>query len=256
MPRRSGRPRAAAFRSSRGNIEWTEFHEKVRSIVPANDAQRALQAKIIDLVDDLAETRWLLTEQAASSIQTPFLLVVVLWLGIIFASFGLFAPRNWTVYSVIVPVRAFAVDGRLPHPRARPAVQRLHPHLGCAAAAFCCGKFTAEAPAGVSTVARLQSGPVEFHGRTPAVPVAMRILLVEDDPMIGKTLHAALQRDGYAVDWVKDGQAAKLALDTTDDAYALVLLDLGLPKKSGLELLREVRRARQQGARTDRHRQG
>jgi len=72
---------------------------------------------------------------------------------------------------------------------------------------------------------------------------AMRILLVEDDPMIGKTLHAALQREGYVVDWVKDGQAAKLALDTMDDAYALVLLDLGLPKKSGIELLREVRRA-------------
>jgi DNA-binding response OmpR family regulator len=71
----------------------------------------------------------------------------------------------------------------------------------------------------------------------------MRILLVEDDPMIGKTLYAALQQDGYAVDWVKDGQAARVALDTADDAYALVLLDLGLPKKSGLELLRDLRRA-------------
>ena len=70
----------------------------------------------------------------------------------------------------------------------------------------------------------------------------MRILLVEDDLMIGKTLLAALQRDGYSVDWVKDGQAARLALDTMGEAYALVLLDLGLPKKSGLELLREVRR--------------
>jgi two-component system response regulator QseB len=70
----------------------------------------------------------------------------------------------------------------------------------------------------------------------------MRILLVEDDPMIGKTLCAALQQDGYAVDWVKDGQAARLALDTAEDAYGLVLLDLGLPKKSGLELLRELRR--------------
>ena len=42
----------------------------------------------------------------------------------------------------------------------------------------------------------------------------MRILLVEDDPMIGKTLHAALQQERYTVDWVKDGQSAKLALDT------------------------------------------
>ena len=71
----------------------------------------------------------------------------------------------------------------------------------------------------------------------------MRILLVEDDLMIGKTLLAALQRDGYSVDWVKDGQGGRLALDTMGDAYALVLLDLGLPKKSGLDLLREVRRS-------------
>lgn len=71
----------------------------------------------------------------------------------------------------------------------------------------------------------------------------MRILLVEDDPMIGKTLYAALQQDGHAVDWVKDGQAGRLALDTADGAYALMLLDLGLPRKSGLELLKEVRRA-------------
>ena len=71
----------------------------------------------------------------------------------------------------------------------------------------------------------------------------MRILLVEDDPMIGKTLHTALQQESYTVDWVQDGLAAKVALTTTDGAYALVLLDLGLPKKSGLELLREIRRA-------------
>jgi two-component system response regulator QseB len=71
----------------------------------------------------------------------------------------------------------------------------------------------------------------------------MRILLVEDDPMIGSTLKTALQQENYTVDWVRDGQAGKAALDTTGDAYALVLLDLGLPKKTGLDLLREVRRA-------------
>jgi len=71
----------------------------------------------------------------------------------------------------------------------------------------------------------------------------MRILLVEDDPMIGKTLQQALAQDGYAVDRVSDGVAARAALDAAQDSYALVLLDLGLPRKSGLELLRELRHA-------------
>jgi two-component system, OmpR family, response regulator len=70
----------------------------------------------------------------------------------------------------------------------------------------------------------------------------MRILLVEDDPMIGKTLQQALQQDGYAVDRVADGEAARAAIAGAGDGYALVLLDLGLPRKSGLELLRELRR--------------
>jgi len=70
----------------------------------------------------------------------------------------------------------------------------------------------------------------------------MRILLVEDDPMIGKTLQQALQQDGYAVDWVTDGEAGRVAIATSQDAYALVLLDLGLPRKGGLTLLRELRR--------------
>ena len=71
----------------------------------------------------------------------------------------------------------------------------------------------------------------------------MRILLVEDDPMIGKTLKAALSQDGYTVDWVMDGAAGKAAIDTAAGAYALVILDLGLPRKSGLDLLKELRRA-------------
>lgn len=70
----------------------------------------------------------------------------------------------------------------------------------------------------------------------------MRILLVEDDPMIGKTLQQALQQDGYAVDWVTDGEAGRVAITTAQDAYVLVLLDLGLPRKGGLALLRELRR--------------
>lgn len=64
----------------------------------------------------------------------------------------------------------------------------------------------------------------------------MRVLLVEDDPMIGDSLHKGLRMEGFTVDWVRDGSGAERALEVTD--YALVLLDLGLPRKDGLSVLR------------------
>jgi two-component system, OmpR family, response regulator QseB len=70
----------------------------------------------------------------------------------------------------------------------------------------------------------------------------VRLLLVEDDAMIGKSLQQGLTQDGYAVDWVRDGQAARLSLQ--DDGYALVLLDLSLPRLSGRELLLQLRERR------------
>lgn len=69
----------------------------------------------------------------------------------------------------------------------------------------------------------------------------MRILLVEDDALLGDGTKAGLAQAGFAVDWVKDGVAAELALQTT--GYAAVVLDLGLPRLSGLELLRRARAA-------------
>ena len=69
----------------------------------------------------------------------------------------------------------------------------------------------------------------------------MRLLLIEDDAMIGAGVRAALRQDGYVVDWVQDGAAAEAAL-AAEPAYALVLLDLGLPKKDGLALLEGMRR--------------
>jgi len=70
----------------------------------------------------------------------------------------------------------------------------------------------------------------------------MRLLLVEDDPMIGEALVELLHREHYAVDWVRDGIAANGALVSTP--YDLVILDLGLPKRDGLSVLRALRERR------------
>lgn len=67
----------------------------------------------------------------------------------------------------------------------------------------------------------------------------MRILLVEDDLMLGDGIHAGLKQMGYTIDWVKDGQAALTALH--NETFEAILLDIGLPKRTGLEVLRELR---------------
>ncbi|WP_020200939.1 response regulator transcription factor [Cupriavidus sp. WS] len=67
----------------------------------------------------------------------------------------------------------------------------------------------------------------------------MRVLLVEDDPMIGEAIQGALKDASYAADWVKDGQTALATLGSQH--YDLVLLDLGLPGKDGLAVLTSIR---------------
>lgn len=69
--------------------------------------------------------------------------------------------------------------------------------------------------------------------------LAMRILLVEDDDLIGSGLEMSLIQAGYHVDWKRDGYDASMALAT--DNFALMILDLGLPGRSGTELLRSLR---------------
>ncbi|CAB5513715.1 Transcriptional regulatory protein QseB [Achromobacter anxifer] len=67
----------------------------------------------------------------------------------------------------------------------------------------------------------------------------MRVMLVEDDPMIGEAIDGALKDASYATDWVRNGQDALTALD--GQRYDLVLLDLGLPGKDGFEVLASIR---------------
>ncbi|HPY40163.1 MAG TPA: response regulator [Thiolinea sp.] len=74
----------------------------------------------------------------------------------------------------------------------------------------------------------------------------MRLLLIEDDLMIGESLEASLQHAQYAVDWVRDGYQAMLALE--HDIYDLVLLDLGLPRLQGLDVLKQYRKQKGEAA--------
>jgi len=67
----------------------------------------------------------------------------------------------------------------------------------------------------------------------------MRLLLVEDDPTIGESMLEALRGERYAVDWVRDGVAAELSM--RQDIYDLMILDLGLPQRQGMDVLRRLR---------------
>jgi DNA-binding response OmpR family regulator len=71
----------------------------------------------------------------------------------------------------------------------------------------------------------------------------MRLLLVEDDTMIGEAVLDQLRAEHYAVDWVRDGDMADAALQA--QTYDLVLLDLGLPRRDGLEVLKGLRGRKQ-----------
>jgi len=71
----------------------------------------------------------------------------------------------------------------------------------------------------------------------------MRLLLVEDDRMLGASVQRGLKLEGHAVDWVQDGSEAEAAL--AGEPYDLVLLDLGLPGRGGMEVLADLRRRHQ-----------
>lgn len=80
------------------------LYNSIHKLAPQNDEQRALKAQALDTVADLAKTRWLLFAQADTSIPMPLLIMVVIWLAIIFLSFGLFAPANKTIVVTMIIV--------------------------------------------------------------------------------------------------------------------------------------------------------
>lgn len=86
--------------------------DKLQDLAPHSDAQRDLLAQAKSLAISLGQTRWLLFAQSGTSISTPFLVIVVFWLTVLYVSFGLFAPRNPTALITLV-VSALSVAGAL-----------------------------------------------------------------------------------------------------------------------------------------------
>ncbi len=74
----------------------------IRDLKPRDDAQRALQSRALDLTEALLKARWLVLAGTETSVPRPFLVILLFWLTITFASFGLFAPRNGTVLAVLL----------------------------------------------------------------------------------------------------------------------------------------------------------
>ena len=86
--------------------------DKIQELVPQTDVQRSLKAQLLTMAINLGQTRWLLFEQSGSSIPMPFLVVLVIWLSLIFTSFGLFAPPNATVIVALL-LGALSVSGAI-----------------------------------------------------------------------------------------------------------------------------------------------
>jgi hypothetical protein len=75
--------------------------DAIRGLTPRDASQRSLQSRAVDLAEALLKARWLVFTGAGTSVPLPFLVVLLFWLTITFASFGLFAPRNATVLAVL-----------------------------------------------------------------------------------------------------------------------------------------------------------
>jgi len=88
------------------------LYDKLQELTPKTEAQKTIQTLAVNLAVDIGQMRWMLFQQSGSAISTPFLVVVVFWLGIIFLSFGLFAPANATTIVTLL-LCALSVSGAL-----------------------------------------------------------------------------------------------------------------------------------------------
>ena len=86
--------------------------DAIRSLKPHDDLQRALQTRAVDLAESVLQARWLAMAGAEAGVPKPFLVVLLFWITVTFASFGMFAPRNGTVI-VVLFVCALSIGGAL-----------------------------------------------------------------------------------------------------------------------------------------------
>jgi len=107
-----GTSRSEKLDSPETRAGGASFYEKIEGLAPHSDFQRSIQGQALQIALDLGRMRSLLLEQAGSSIPTPFLVVMVFWLAVIFTSFGLFAPYNATVVATLF-LCALSVSGAI-----------------------------------------------------------------------------------------------------------------------------------------------
>jgi hypothetical protein len=100
-PQGSAKPASLDPMSSETVFGAERLAGAIRDLKPHNDSQRALQSRALDLLEALLQGRWLLITGSGSSVPALFLAVLLFWLTITFASFGLFAPRNAMVVTVL-----------------------------------------------------------------------------------------------------------------------------------------------------------
>ena len=103
-------PRPLEPTAPKGEVEV--LYDKLQDLTPQNDAQRSLQSQALSLAFNIGQTRWTMFEQRGRTIPTPFLVVLVCWLTIIFISFGVYAPLNATVVIVLF-VCALSIAGAI-----------------------------------------------------------------------------------------------------------------------------------------------
>ena len=85
-----------------GQVDIEALQEQVAALSPSTDIQRSLKASALQMMDAVFAARWLTLLKANQSIPPIMLVVLIIWLSIIFGSFGLFAPRNGTILVVLM----------------------------------------------------------------------------------------------------------------------------------------------------------